>query len=132
DCVRQIIGDYQCAARVHRYTHGTAARRAVFIAKAGNEINGLTCGLAIAERYEHDLVANRIRPIPTAMLAHEYAIGEIGTHGFSREVHATRSHVCPKAVVGLDGCGHFLKVLRTDELVYVLSPVAIRPTVEAI
>src|SRR5690606_31223614 len=42
------------------------------------------------------------------------------------------SNVSAKTVVRLDGRGNLFGVLRTDALIHVLSPVAVRPAVESV
>ena len=50
DGVRQVIGHYQGAPRVHGDTHGTTPRRAVFVLKTGREVERFT---GLAKKMEH-------------------------------------------------------------------------------
>src|SRR5690606_15278741 len=73
----------------------------------------------------------RVLTVPAAVFADEHAVGVGRPHHRIREGQAERGDVCTERVVRGNGRGDLVRILRTDALVDVLAPVAVRPAVEA-
>src|SRR5690606_36868038 len=111
--------------------HRAAAGLAVFVAKTGDEVDGVACRAAVFEGYEDHLVAHRVLAVPAAVLADEYAVGILLSHHFAGEVQAQRGDVGAEGVVRDDGAGDLVLILRFHPWVDVLAEVAVGPAVEA-
>src|SRR5579872_1236350 len=117
DRIADIVGDQQRARFVDGKPDGTSARVILVVKKSGYDILRHTAWLAIAEGYEHDLVAVEHFPVPAAMLAHECAAG-IGFRqvrpGVERKPQ--RSDVRRQRVVWRNRLRHEVRTLRLDEI----------------
>ncbi len=78
--IREVVGNDERAPRVDGHSDRSTTSLAVLSHKALHEVHRRTSWSPVIKWDEHYLVTGRRLPIPTSMLANEYAVGELGPH----------------------------------------------------
>lgn len=126
-----VVCHEQGSGLVDGNAYGAASRIPIAVNEAAQHVNWRAGWLAVAERDEDDFVTGTLGAVPGAMLADKRARFEWG--GQLRpfvERQPQGGGVRAETVVGRDGPGDKIGLLLLDPVVHMLTPIAIRPTVE--
>src|SRR4051795_3737512 len=130
--IADVVGENQRAGAIDRHPNRPAPRLPFIVEEAGHEIDRRADRPAAGEADEHHAIAVELVAVPAAVLADEGTAVEHRREAVAGvEGEPERRDVRAEAVIRLDRARDQFGMLRPHPRIDVLSPIAVRPAVEA-